>query len=224
VTVPLDLELVRSEVVVCTRCRLSQTRTLAVPGEGSSSARVLFVGEGPGGRENERGRPFIGPAGQFLSELLRGIGWDRSQVFITNIVKCWPPGNRDPLPDEKSACNGYLDRQVFALQPAVIATLGRHSMEKFFGPGRSISRIHGTTTRWRGVLCYALYHPAAALHQPGLKSVLMQDFARLPALVAAEEAALAQELSHADERTEVGSVTDESIGGPDWNDAQPKLF
>src|SRR5689334_9344767 len=139
----LDLEVIRSEVVVCTRCRLSQTRTRAVPGEGSPQARVLFVGEGPGGRENESGRPFVGPAGQLLADLLRGIGWERSDVFITNVVKCWPPGNRDPLPDEKAACNGYLDRQIFALQPRIIVTLGRHSMERFFGPGQGISRIHG---------------------------------------------------------------------------------
>ena len=187
--VPLDLHAVQQEVLTCTRCRLSETRISAVPGEGAPDSRVLFVGEGPGGRENESGRPFVGPAGQLLEELLRGIGWRRPQVFITNVVKCRPPGNRDPFPDEKAACNGYLDRQVFALQPRVIATLGRHSMEKFFGPGQSISRIHGTTGRWRGILCYALYHPAAILRQPALKPLMMADFARLPDLVAQEEAA-----------------------------------
>jgi len=189
----LDLELIRADVVACTLCRLAQTRKLAVPGEGSPEARVLFVGEGPGGRENESGRPFVGPAGQLLAELLRGIGWERSQVFITNVVKCWPPGNRDPFPDEKAACNRYLDRQIFALQPRVIVTLGRHSMEKFFGPGQGISRIHGTTARWRGILCYALYHPAAVLRQPGLRAVMDADFARLPQLLAQEEAAAEHE-------------------------------
>jgi len=184
--IPLDLHAVQREVVTCTRCRLAETRTKAVPGEGAPDARVLFVGEGPGGRENESGRPFVGRAGQLLAELLRGIGWQRSEVFITNVVKCWPPGNRDPFPDEKAACNGYLDRQVFALRPRVIVTLGRHSMEKFFGPGQSISRIHGTTHRWRGILCYALYHPAAILRQPTLKPIMVADFGRLPALVAQE--------------------------------------
>lgn len=187
---PLDLEVVRAEIVVCTRCRLAPTRKRAVPGEGPTDAPVVFVGEAPGGRENETGRPFVGPAGELLEQLLAGIGWKRSDVFITNIVKCWPPGNRDPLPDEKTACNGYLDRQIFALRPRIIATLGRHSLEKFFGPGQSISRIHGTTTRWRGIICYALYHPAAALHQPSLKQVLVDDFARLPVLLQAAGAEL----------------------------------
>ncbi len=179
---------ITSEVVVCTRCPLSQTRKLAVPGEGPATAQVLFVGEGPGGRENASGRPFVGPAGEFLQSLLTSIGWSRSSVFITNVVKCWPPGNRDPMPEEKQACNGYLDRQIFALQPKLIVTLGRHSMEKFFGPGRGISRIHGTTARWRGILCCAMYHPAAALHQPSLREIIQQDFARLPTFL--EEAML----------------------------------
>lgn len=182
-----ELEQVREEVVGCTRCGLSKTRKRAVPGEGPPNATVLFVGEGPGGRENETGRPFVGPAGQLLEELLRLAGWNRSQVFITNVVKCWPPGNRDPLPHEKEACSGYLDRQILALEPKLIVTLGRHSMEKFFGPGRSISRIHGTTARWRGILCCAMYHPAAALHQPSLKAALEADFRRLPELLAEAE-------------------------------------
>jgi uracil-DNA glycosylase family 4 len=212
----LDLEAVRAEVLACTRCKLSLTRTRAVPGEGPPNAKVLFVGEGPGGRENETGRPFVGPAGQLLQELLESIGWKRSQVFITNIVKCWPPGNRDPLPEEKAACNGYLDRQIFALQPRLIVTLGRHSMEKFFGPGQSISRRHGTTTRWRGILCCAMYHPAAALHQPSLKAVLAADFARLPALLQQAEQEFLQEPA--------ASEPTEPAAPPGEDDRQLRLF
>jgi DNA polymerase len=169
---------------------------------------VLFVGEGPGGRENESGRPFVGPAGRLLADLLLGIGWERSDVFITNVVKCWPPGNRDPLPDEKAACNGYLDRQIFALQPRIIVTLGRHSMEKFFGPGQGISRIHGTTARWRGILCCALYHPAAILRSPGLRRAMDEDFARLPALLAREEDDAAEVAAAPQAAAEVAEVDD----------------
>src|SRR6266513_5599101 len=127
------LEKVAAEVSICTKCDLSKGRTKAVPGEGNPHARILFIGEGPGQQEDRQGRPFVGPAGQFLDELLASIELRRSDVFITNVVKCRPPNNRDPLPEEIAACDNYLDRQIAALNPQVIVTLGRYSMAKFFG-------------------------------------------------------------------------------------------
>jgi DNA polymerase len=143
----------------------------------------MFVGEGPGFWENEQGRPFVGQAGKLLEELLAGIGLRREQVYITNVVKCRPPNNRDPLPDELAACHEYLERQIDLLQPKVIVTLGRFSMAKFFGPGRGMRDLHGKTARRGQAICLAVYHPAAALRQANLKQVLVEDFAKIPALV-----------------------------------------
>src|SRR5579863_2645737 len=123
---------VATEVSTCSKCDLCKGRTRAVPGEGSPTAKILFIGEGPGFNEDRQGRPFVGPSGQFLEELLKSIHLNRSDVFITNVVKCRPPENRDPLPDEIAACDDYLDRQIAAIQPQVIVTLGRFSMETVF--------------------------------------------------------------------------------------------
>ena len=158
------LQEVAAEVSTCSKCKLCKGRTKAVPGEGNPNAKVLFIGEGPGQNEDQQGRPFVGPAGQFLDELLASINLKRSDVFIANVVKCRPPGNRDPEPEEIAACNDYLDRQIAALKPQVIVTLGRYSMAKFF-PGEKVSTIHGRARKRDGYICIAMYHPAAALHR-----------------------------------------------------------
>lgn len=183
-----ELEVVAAEVRSCPRCRLSQTRKRAVPGEGPPDAKLMFIGEGPGYWENEEGRPFVGQAGKLLEELLARIGLRRQDVFITNVVKCRPPNNRDPLPDELAACHEYLVRQIAAIQPRVIVTLGRFSMAKFFGPGRGMRDLHGTTVKYGRTTCLAVYHPAAALRTAALKQVLIDDFAKIPGLLAKAEA------------------------------------
>lgn len=173
---------IAQEVAGCTRCGLHFSRKNAVPGEGPADARIMFIGEGPGFHENEQGRPFVGAAGRFLDELLADIGMKRSEVFITNVVKCRPPQNRDPLPEELSACNDYLDRQIQSINPKVIVTLGRYSMARFL-PNAKISEIHGQAMQVRGRLIVPMYHPAAALHQTSLKPVVEKDFACLPELI-----------------------------------------
>ncbi|HTK07675.1 MAG TPA: uracil-DNA glycosylase [Ktedonobacteraceae bacterium] len=180
------LKEVAAEVAVCKKCNLCKTRTKAVPGEGNVSARVLFIGEGPGFHEDKQGRPFVGPAGQFLDELLGSINLKRGDVFITNVVKCRPPGNRDPLPEEITSCDSYLDRQIAAIKPQVIVTLGRYSMAKFFG-GEKISTIHGRARKKDGYICIAMYHPAAGLHQASLKDVIREDFKKIPLVIAEAE-------------------------------------
>ncbi len=170
------------EVRTCEKCQLSQSRTLAVPGEGPEDARILFIGEAPGFHEDRRGRPFVGAAGQYLTELLAKVGLKRETVYIANVIKCRPPGNRDPLPDEIATCRTYLDRQIDLLRPRLVVTLGRFSMERYF-PGASISRIHGQPKRVGSVIYYPMFHPAAALHQPRWKSLLDEDFARIPGLL-----------------------------------------
>ncbi len=176
------LQQVAKEVAVCQKCQLCYSRKNAVPGEGPADAEIMFIGEGPGFYENEQGRPFVGAAGKFLEELLEKVGYSREQVFITNVVKCRPPGNRDPLPEELAACSGYLEEQITAIDPPVIVTLGRHSMGRYM-PNARISDIHGQARWVGGRLIVAMFHPAAALHQPSLKSVVMEDFSRLPDLL-----------------------------------------
>jgi len=180
------LKEIAAEVSVCTKCDLCKGRTKAVPGEGNPHAQVMFIGEGPGFHEDKQGRPFVGPAGQFLEELLASINLKRADVFITNVVKCRPPGNRDPLPAEIDACNGYLDRQIAAINPQVIVTLGRFSMAKFFG-GEKISTIHGRARKIDGRICIAMYHPAAGLHQQSLKESIRSDFKKIPLVIAEAE-------------------------------------
>lgn len=178
------LKQVAEEVSVCTKCVLHHSRKLAVPGEGPANADILFIGEGPGFHENEQGRPFVGAAGKFLEELLGKVGLQRDQVFITNVVKCRPPGNRDPQPEEVETCTkAYLDRQIQVINPKVIVTLGRYSMGLFI-PNVKISNVHGQAMQVRGRLVVPMYHPAAALHQGSLKPVIESDFARLPELIA----------------------------------------
>ena len=172
------LKEVASQIRVCKKCTLANFRKNSVPGEGPANAEIMFIGEGPGFHENEQGRPFVGAAGKYLDELLEIGGLERNKVFITNVVKCRPPGNRDPLPDELSACGAFLDGQVETINPLVIVTLGRFSMARFF-PNVKISTAHGQPLWIRGRLIIPMYHPAAALHQPGLKPVLEKDFSHL---------------------------------------------
>jgi uracil-DNA glycosylase family 4 len=189
------LSAVAAEARACTRCPLHVGRTQAVPGEGNPLSDVLLVGEGPGAREDATGRPFVGPAGQLLDELLRSIGWDRPDVFITNVVKCRPPGNRDPEPEEIATCAPYLDRQEAALDPAVIVTLGRHSLRRYL-PEARISAVHGQLRRSGGRFVFPMYHPAAALHQSSLRETLFADIRGLPAaLLAAREALEAERVA-----------------------------
>ena len=180
------LKEIAGEVSTCPKCDLCKTRTKAVPGEGNPHAKIMFIGEGPGYHEDKQGRPFVGPAGQFLDELLASINLKRADVFITNVVKCRPPDNRDPLPAEIEACNPYLERQIAAIKPKVIVTLGRHSMAKFFG-NEKISAIHGRARKVNGYLCIAMYHPAAGLHQASLKDTIRADFKKIPTIIAEAE-------------------------------------
>lgn len=173
------LQEVAKQVAVCQRCQLHFSRKNSVPGEGPDQVEVMLIGEGPGFYENEQGRPFVGAAGKFLEELLHKAGLKRSDVFITNVVKCRPPSNRDPLPEELMACNDYLERQIQALNPQVIVTLGRFSMARFV-PNGKISAIHGQPRWVDGRMVIPMFHPAAALHQPSLKSSVEHDFAQLP--------------------------------------------
>ncbi len=172
------LQEIRQEVTTCQLCQLARERLNAVPGEGPSKVDIMFIGEAPGFHENRQGKPFVGQAGQFLDELLQAAGVDRERVYITNVVKCRPPNNRDPLPEELKACQRYLDEQIALLDPEVIVTLGRISMAKFITDGR-ISAIHGRTHNVNGRKVVTMYHPAAALHQPALRQTLIEDFARL---------------------------------------------
>jgi len=153
-----------------------------VPGEGLENAEIMFIGEAPGFHEDQQGRPFVGAAGRFLEELLESIGLKREDVFIANVIKCRPPGNRDPLPEEIEACKAFLDRQIELIQPKLVVTLGRFSMARAF-PKVRISRIHGQPRKIDGVVYYPMYHPAAALHQPSLRSTVKEDMSRIPELL-----------------------------------------
>jgi DNA polymerase len=187
------LNMIAEEVRSCTNCRLHEGTRNGVPGEGNPQAEVLFVGEGPGFHEDAQGKPFVGAAGNLLSEMLGRAGLKREDVFITNIVKHRPPGNRDPLPDEIAACSDYLERQIAEIKPVLIVTLGRHSMGYFIGPNARITKVHGTLKAWRNIAVYACFHPAAALHQPKYREMLEQDFDGLPrALAAARKRAESQ--------------------------------
>jgi DNA polymerase len=177
-----QLELVAKEVAACQKCALYHSRKLAVPGEGPADSEIMCIGEGPGFHENEQGRPFVVAAGKFLEELLAAAGLKRSEVWIGNVVKCRPPGNRDPLPEELSTCNEYLERQIQAINPSIIITLGRFSMAKFL-PGAKISSVHGQMKRIGDRYVIAMFHPAAALHQASLKPAIIADFSRLPQLL-----------------------------------------
>lgn len=170
------------EIARCPDCELSRTRTHAVPGEGRPDADIVFIGEGPGYYEDQQARPFVGPAGQFLEQLLASIGLRREDVYIGNVIKCRPPENRDPLPQEINACRKWLDRQIEIISPRMVATLGRYSMNRYF-PGQSISRIRGQPRRLGDVVVVPMYHPAAALHQGSLRRTIEEDFKKLPAIL-----------------------------------------
>lgn len=172
-----------AEIAQCRLCDLAQSRKLTVPGEGPEDADLLFIGEAPGYHENQQGRPFVGAAGRFLEELLASISMSREQVYIANVIKCRPPGNRDPQADELAACQPYLVRQIELINPKLIVTLGRFSMAYFLGK-QSISRIHGQPRRKDGRLIFPIFHPAAALHQPKYRSAIEQDFLKIPDLLA----------------------------------------
>jgi len=176
------LDQIASEVAVCTNCALHKGRIMSVPGEGPANAEIMLIGEGPGATEDAQGRPFIGAAGKFLVELLGQAGLKRTDVWICNVVKCRPPLNRDPLPEELAACNLYLERQIAAINPKIIITLGRFSMGKFM-PGAKITQVHGQMRKIEGRFVIAMFHPAAALHQAALKPAILADFARLPQLL-----------------------------------------
>jgi uracil-DNA glycosylase family 4 len=181
------------EVSTCQKCALQQSRKLSVPGEGPADSEVMFIGEGPGFHENEQGRPFVGAAGNFLNELLAEAGLKRAEVWIGNVVKCRPPGNRDPQPEELQACNTYLERQIAAINPKIIITLGRFSMSKYM-PGVKISAVHGQMRRVEDRFVIAMFHPAAALHQAALKPAILKDFAQLPKLLEQARNALKRSL------------------------------
>lgn len=179
---------IAEEVSVCTNCALHESRKKSVPGEGPANAEIMFIGEGPGFHENEQGRPFVGAAGKFLDQLLAQAGVTRADVFIGNVVKCRPPGNRDPLPEELAACDIHLEAQIKAINPSIIVTLGRFSMNKFI-PGAKISAIHGQMRKVGDRFVIPMFHPAAALHQAALKPAILGDFAKLPELLKQARAA-----------------------------------
>lgn len=176
------LQQIASEVSACTNCALHKTRKKSVPGEGPANSEIMFIGEGPGFNENEQGRPFVGAAGNFLVQLLAQAGLKREEVWIGNVVKCRPPNNRDPEPAELAACDIYLERQIAAIDPKIIVTLGRFSMGKFM-PGAKISAVHGQMRKVGDRFVIAMFHPAAALHNPTYMPLIKEDFAKLPQLL-----------------------------------------
>jgi uracil-DNA glycosylase family 4 len=205
------LDAIAAEVRVCTRCRLHQTRTMAVPGEGDAETEVVFVGEGPGRDEDAQGRPFVGESGRLLTRLIGSLGWRREEVYITNVVKCRPPGNRDPQPDEMAACAPYLQRQLDVLDPALIVTLGRYSLGTF-RPGERIGASHGTTRPAAGrgeALAFAMYHPAYAVRDKNNEPILFADMASVPgALIDAR-------------RRRSATAPQPPVPSPDSRDAEP---
>jgi len=171
------------EITRCQQCEMARYRTRTVPGEGAGDADIMFIGEAPGWHEDQQGRPFVGPAGKFLDELLASIELDRRQVYIANVIKCRPQGNRDPLPQEILNCRKLLERQIELIRPKMIVTLGRYSMALFF-PQKSIGKIHGSAEKRDGIIYFAMYHPAAALHQYSLKETIKADMLKIPPLLA----------------------------------------
>ncbi|MCK5416171.1 uracil-DNA glycosylase [Candidatus Parcubacteria bacterium] len=186
-----ELEKLNKEMLSCSKCELRKTCNQVVPGEGSADARIVFIGEGPGKKEDETGKPFVGAAGKFLDEMLSIIKLKREDIYIANMVKCRPPSNRDPLPKEKDICWAWLEKQINLIKPDLIITLGRHSLEKFL-PGQRISEVHGKALRREfsksskqdslpdEQIFYVLYHPAAALYNGSMREVLIKDFKRIP--------------------------------------------
>jgi DNA polymerase len=184
------LDALRTEASSCTRCALSQTRTQVVFGNGHPDADLMFVGEAPGFHEDQQGIPFVGQAGKLLDKLLAGIGLTRADVYVANTLKCRPPGNRDPLPDEKQKCEPWLFKQIELIRPKVIATLGNHATKQLTGKETGITRVHGQPQQAvygsLTVAIFPIYHPAAALYTPAMLKVLEEDFAKIPALLEQE--------------------------------------
>ena len=174
-----ELEELHQQIAGCTSCELCRNRTNAVPGEGPPNAEILFVGEAPGFNEDQQGRPFVGAAGRYLEQLIASIGLTREQVFITNVVKCRPPDNRDPFPGEIDACRAYLERQIELIRPKIIVSLGRYSLAWFF-PKDTIGKVHGQAKVRDGVYFMPMYHPAAALHAGNMRKVIEEDFRKIP--------------------------------------------
>ncbi len=170
------------QIALCQKCEIAARRTKVVPGEGAEDAEIIFIGEAPGWHEDQQGRPFVGPAGQYLDKLLALINLNRQQVYIANVIKCRPPDNRDPLPTEIQNCRRWLDEQIEIIKPKMIVTLGRYSMARYF-PGKTISKIHGTAQKRDGVIYFAMYHPAAALHQQSLKQAIEADMQKIPEIL-----------------------------------------
>ena len=188
------LQEIAAEVSVCTACELHRGRTRAVPGEGPVNAELMFIGEAPGYNEDQQGRPFVGQAGKLLEELLAEIGLTREDVWIGNVVKCRPPQNRDPRPEEIAACAGFLERQISLLQPKLIATLGRYSMERFF-PGARITKVHGQAKRDDARVLIPLFHPAYVLRNMDALPDAKRDMRKIPRLLERLEQVLAEEAS-----------------------------
>ena len=178
-----ELEHISEQVKACQQCPLGQMRTHAVVGEGPPNAEIMLIGEGPGYHEDRQGLPFVGQSGKLLEHLLVAINLTREQVFITNVIKCRPPSNRDPLPQEIAACTPYLHRQIELISPLLLVTLGRFSMAQFFPPSARITRVHGQPLRQAGRIIVPMFHPAAALRNPQWQNDMMQDFAQIPALL-----------------------------------------
>ena len=172
-----------AEIERCRICELAKHRTRVVPGEGPEDSKLMFIGEAPGFYEDQSGRPFVGQAGQYLEQLIGLVGLKRNQVYIANVIKCRPPDNRDPLPGELQSCRRWLDQQIEIIKPRVIVTLGRFSMANYF-PGESISKVHGRAKRIGDIVYFAMYHPAAALHQGSLRKVIEADILKLPGILA----------------------------------------
>ena len=206
---------IRQQVALCTKCKLHLSRRNVVPGEGPVDCDIMFIGEAPGFHENEEGKPFVGAAGKLLDELLAHAGLDREKVFITNVVKCRPPTNRDPEEEELLACHPFLTAQMTTINPKMIVTLGRFSMAKFFGNGK-VSNIHGHPRSVNGRLIVPMYHPAAALHQPTLRSVLLEDFSKLPGFINLVDSV--QPESSADVKVPVNATTEQDK--PEQNNIQ----
>jgi len=185
-----ELTQLSDQIRVCQKCELAKGRTNAVPGEGPEHAEIMMIGEAPGFHEDRQGRPFVGAAGNLLDELLAAINLKRDQIYICNVLKCRPPQNRDPLPEEIEACKPYLDQQIALIQPKIIITISRFAMARWFAD-KKISEIHGKPKKFGNLVVLPMYHPAAALHQPSLRRVLEEDFKKIPGIL--------QELEHLEE-------------------------
>ena len=202
----MSLEELNNQILKCEKCALAKTRINVVPGEGSSKAEIMFIGEGPGKNEDEKGKPFIGAAGKLLDKMLALISLKREDVYIANVVKCRPPGNRDPVTEEVEACRPWLDQQIEIIKPKLIVLLGRHSMDRFL-PNQKISIDHGKPKRKSGQVYFPIYHPAAALYRNGLLEDLKKDFKKIPrVLEMIEKGGVGVEVEKKEEKNEQGEL------------------